>query len=396
MTATGADAAALARDNERRTLGVAVVGVGFVGAHHVDAARRTGYADVRALVGPDQARIAARAADLGVPFATTDLDAVLGDGAVDVIHICTPNDTHVELAARALEGGMHVVVEKPLGQDIAAAAELDELARRHERHAMVAFTYRGYPMVRRARALVESGALGSVHLVEGRYLQDWLATPSDYNWRVDAVRGGRSRAVADIGCHVFDTVEWVSGSRVESVVADLPTFVPVREHAGRRLAVASEDAAGILVRFDGGATGSFFVSQVSPARKNAFTFELAGSERSLAWNQEQPNSLWTGTRESIEIFQRGPDDGWDGTRGVPALPPGHPEGWSDALRDLLRPFYAAVDAGAPPSEDDGYPTLADGIRAMAFVDAVIRSAEERTWVRLGDHVQSKQHEGGRS
>lgn len=388
-------------------LGVAVVGTGFVGPFHVDAVRRGGFADVLAIVGSDPERTAAAATVLGVERASTDLAAVLADPAIDVVHVCTPNRTHVEIATAALEAGKHVVVEKPVALDLDAARGLAALARQRGRHAAVAYTYRGYPMVRRARALVAGGDLGDLRLVHGAYIQDWLADPADYNWRVDVEASGTSRAVADIGSHWFDTAEFVSGLRVQAVLADLATFIPVR-HRPTGVAVAfgtssgpsepveirSEDAATILVRFHGGARGTCIVSQVSPGRKNAFSLEIAGARWSLDWAQEDPEHLWVRDRAEARLLTRGLGDAPpDAIRGVPTLPAGHPEGWAEALRDLLRPFYAAIDAGEPPPHrppGDGatswepapYPTLDDGARGIAFVEAVLESARSERWTAI--------------
>lgn len=374
----------------------AVIGIGFVGPHHVDAIRRGGYADVVALAGTDAARAAAKAEALAVPRSTADAEELIADQSIDVIHVCTPNVTHLRLAAAAMRAGKHVVVEKPIAIDTEGADELVAIARETGRHAMVAFTYRGYPMVRHARDLVAAGDLGEIRLVHGGYLQDWLADPADWNWRIDPAAGGPSRAVADIGTHWFDTAEHMVGRRVEAVMADLATFIPVRQRprggGGEAFAVArgntepapvsSEDAATILVRFAGGARGSCVISQVSPGHKNALSLEIAGERRSIAWEQEIPERLVVRTREESTTLIRGVDDG--SGPGVPSLPAGHPEGWSDALRDVLRPFYAAVASGDPPSvEGSSYPTLDAGARALRFVDAVLRSAREERWVDLG-------------
>ena len=383
-----------------RRLRTAVVGTGFVGPFHVDAVRRGGFADVIAIVGSDRERTAARAAALGVERWSTKLDEILADPTIDVVHVCTPNRTHVEFATAALEAGKHVVVEKPAAMDAASALGLAALARARRLHGAVAYTYRGYPMVRRARSLVMAGELGELRLIHGAYIQDWLAEPTDYNWRVDPAISGVSRAVADIGSHWFDTAEFISGLRVEEVMADLATFIPVRQRPqGAAVAfgsssgptepvqISSEDAAMVLARFAGGVRGAFVVSQVSPGHKNAFRMELAGSRRSLDWAQEDPEHLWLRDRGATQLLTRGLDDApaTDG-RGVPSLPAGHPEGWADALRDVLRPFYAAIAAGELPSDAAGaraggpYPTLDDGARGVALVEAVLRSAREERWV----------------
>ena len=377
-------------------LRAAIVGAGFIGPHHIDAVQRGGYADVAVLVDRDPDRGPVTARSLGVPRAVTDIDAVLGDPSVDVIHICTPNHTHVDLARAAMEAGKHVVVEKPVATDRAGAAALLEVARRTRRHAAVALTYRGYPMVRRARELVNSGRLGRLRLVHGGYLQDWLSDASDYNWRLDSAAGGVSRAFADIGTHWFDTVEFVAGARVTSVMADLATLVPVRHRPLRSAAAFSagsgateavridtEDAATVLMRFDDGARGAVIVSQVSPGHKNDLTVHLSGSERSLGWAQEEPERLWLGARDESTLLTRAPSV--DGCPvGVPALPAGHPEGWAEALRDLLRPFYAAIAAGDPPPDgaDAPYPTLADGARGVALIEAVVESSRGGRWVDI--------------
>lgn len=380
-------------------LRAAVIGAGFVGPHHVDAIRRTGYAEVVALAGTDPDRAAAKAASLGVPRSTVDADGLLNDPDIDVVHICTPNTSHVAMAAGAMRAGKHVVIEKPIAIDTTGAEQLVSISRETARHAMVAFTYRGYPMVQRARALVANGDLGTLRLVHGAYLQDWLADPTDWNWRVDPVAGGASRAVADIGTHWFDTVEHVTGERIAAVLADLATFVPVRHRprgtatdaftraagATDEIAVTSEDAATILVRFAGGGRGSCVISQVSPGNKNAFSFEIAGERQSLGWHQERPERLVLRSRDASTTLTRSPD-GRPGV-GVPSLPAGHPEGWSDALRDLLRPFYAAIVEGVEAQAVldmavTPYPTLASGARALRFVEAVLRSSREERWTRL--------------
>ena len=386
----------VARPKRLRT---AVIGTGFVGPFHVDAVRRTGLADVVALVGSDRARTEARAASLGVDLATTDVTAVLEDPTLDVVHVCTPNRTHVELATRALQAGKHVVVEKPIAVSAADAWRMADLAVGLGRHAAVALTYRGYPMVRRARSLVAAGELGELRLVHGGYIQDWLSEATDYNWRLEPDIGGPSRAVADIGSHWFDTAEFIAGRRIAEVFADVATFIPRRmrplggsvafasgEGPAEEVDVHSEDAATILVRFEEGARGACVISQVSPGRKNGLSLELAGSGAPLDWEQEEPERLWLRTREEARVLTRGLADGATaGAPGIPSLPAGHPEGWADALRDLLRPFYEAVGSGTPPFPPGvpmPYPTLSDGARGVAFVETVLASAREGRWAPI--------------
>lgn len=351
-----------------------------------------------AIAGSDERRTAARAAALGVARWTTDVRTILDDPSIDVVHVCTPNRTHVELATAVLEAGKHLVLEKPVALDSGAARGLAGLARRRARHAVVALTYRGYPIVGRARALVRAGEVGDLRLIHGGYIQDWLADSTDYNWRLEPEVGGASRAVADIGTHWFDTAEYISGLRVEAVFADLATFLTRRTRAlaagtafqaadgpSEEVDVRSEDAATILFRFEGGARGSAVISQVSPGRKNAFNLELAGSRATLDWDQEDAERLWLRDRDEARLLTRRPEDGPPPGPGIPSLPAGHPEGWAEALRDLLRPFYAAVAAGAEPADvptGSAYPTLGDGVRGVTFVEAVLESARRGAWVSL--------------
>ncbi len=382
----------LGRPNRLRA---AVIGTGFVGPFHVDAIRRTGYADVDVIVGSDPERTARRAQGLGVGRWTTDAASAIADLDIDVVHVCTPNDTHVALARAVLDAGKHLVLEKPIAMDGAAAQGLVETAGRSGRHAMVALTYRGYPMVQRARSLVASGEIGDIRLIHGGYIQDWLADSADFNWRLEPEVGGRSRAVADIGTHWFDTAEFVTGLRVEAVLADFATLIPTRmrrrdaaaafssgDGPADSVEVHSEDAATMLFRFEGGARGACVISRVSTGRKNHFTLDVDGSQHSLAWDQESPERLWLRARRDARLLVRDPG-AEQPVSGVPWLPAGHPEGWAEALRDVLRPFYAAVAMGDPrPSGELPYPGLEAGARSLAFVDAALQSTRTGSWVAI--------------
>lgn len=377
------------------TVRAAVVGAGFIGPLHVDAVRRGGLGEVVALVGNDLARTRAVADALGVTGATTELDKVLDDPTIEVVHVCTPNHTHVSIGCEVLRAGKHLVMEKPISVDRAGADALLDAATAAHRHGAVALTYRGYPMARRARQLVADGAIGSVRIVSGAYLQDWLSDAADYNWRLEGALAGPSRAFADIGTHWFDLAEYIAGTRAEAVIADLATFIPTRRRpvrAGTAFAagtgptenvpIDTEDAATVLARFEDGARGAVVVSQVSTGHKNGLTLELAGSDRSVSWSQEDPERLWLRGRDATTVLTRAPAVNGP-TSGVPSLPAGHPEGWAEALRDLLRPFYQAIADGVDPpavGDDAPYPTLADGARSVAIVDAVVESSRTGGWV----------------
>jgi predicted dehydrogenase len=377
-------------------IGVGVVGLGFIGPVHVDAVRRLGFAEVVAVAGSSAERARAQADALSVPHSHGDWRELVERADIQVVHVCTPNDTHHPITKAALLAGKHVISEKPLAMDTTQSAELTALARERGLVNAVAFTYRGYATAKQARAMVAAGEIGDVRLVHGGYVQDWLTYPTDYNWRVEPKLSGASRAIADIGSHWFDMAEYITGRRVRRVFASLRTFMPTRRrprgsalafsrHAGAdadEVQVTTEDAGIVMLELDNGALASTVVSQVSPGRKNALTVEVDGSEAALFWNQEQAERLWVGRRNepSYEIVrdpgQMDPSAAW-----AARTPAGHPEGWPSALRTVFEPAYRQILAGGVEPGGD-YPRFEDGHRAMQFVEAVVRSHAEVRWVDM--------------
>ena len=376
-------------------LRVAVAGTGFIGAVHAGAARRAGARLVGvAASSPTSAGEAALAlgADRGFP----DAERLVTAPDVDVVHVCTPNHLHAPLVRAALGAGKHVICEKPLAVDAAEAADLVAAAEAAQVVATVPFVYRFYPVVREARSRVAAGTIGALRLVHGSYLQDWLATDADDNWRVDPEQGGASRAFADIGSHWCDLVEFVTGDRLVAVCAETVTAVPERVSAagahafesataradgtGTRRPVTTEDIAVVLFRTQRGVVGSVVVSQVSPGRKNQLHLEVAGAEATLSFDQEQPESLWVGRRARSELVVRDPGHLSPGAARYAVLPPGHPQGYQDCFDAFVADTYRAVrSAGDPGATVDGLPTFADGARAAAITDAVLRSASRHGW-----------------
>jgi len=376
-------------------LRAAVVGTGFIGVVHVEALRRLGV-QVTGVVGssPERARAKAEVAVLPEPYES--FAAMLADPRVDVVHITSPNRLHLAQARAALEAGKHVVCEKPLAMTARETAELLALARERGLVHAVNFNIRFYPQCLEARERVAAGELGPVHLVTGGYLQDWLLLDTDWNWRLDPAEGGELRAVGDIGSHWIDLLQFVSGRRVEAVMADLATVVPVRRvpvgpvetfssgAAGETVdrAMETEDVAGILLRLKGGARAVVTVSQVSAGRRNACTFEVDGAGGALAWSSERPEELWLGHRDRPnELLLRDPALMSPRAGAAAALPGGHPEGFADTFRELYRAVYRAVAAGGPPAVPD-YPTFADGHDEALIGAAILTSARDGRWVSV--------------
>ena len=358
----------------------AIVGTGFMGRVHAEALARIGVS-VAGVVGSSSERATAS----GLAPAYGSFDEMLDDDRVDAVHICSPNDLHHEQVMAALQAGKHVVCEKPLALTPAQARELCGTAAEFGLVNAVCFINRFYPLCHDAAARVTSGSVGPVRLVTGHYLQDWLAKDTDWNWRLDTELGGSLRVVGDIGSHWLDLVGYVSGQRIDAVMADLTTVIPQRirptgsvetfaqsDGTGEAVTVTTEDIAGVLLRFSGGARGVLTLSQVSPGRKNSLSFEVSGADASLAWGLENPEQLWIGHRDGPNQLQ---------LRDAGDYPAGHAQGYADAFKAMFRAVYAAIADGKAPETQD-YPTFDDGLEQVLVGEAIAESARVGQWVSV--------------
>ena len=376
-------------------IGAAVIGTGFIGTVHAQALRRLGV-NVVGLLGSSAERGKTAADAIGVARAYEDLAELLDDPAVQVVHVTSPNQFHHQQVKDILAAGRHVVCEKPLTMTSAESAELVELATASDLITAVNYNIRFYPLNQHARQMSASGDLGDVRLVSGHYMQDWLLHDTDWNWRLEADKGGPLRAVGDIGTHWIDLTSYITGLKVTSVMAELSTFVktrqqplgPVETFSQERTAntkpteITTDDTALLLLRYENGARGSVVISQVSPGRKNSLQWQIDGSKSSAAWDSETPDHLWIGHRdEPNRILQR--DASLMNAKGAAAaaLPGGHVEGFADSFFALFREIYAAVAAGHVPA-DPGYASFADGHYEMLVCDAVLESARDGRWVDI--------------
>jgi predicted dehydrogenase len=377
------------------TLGVAIVGTGMIGAVHRRAAVLAG-AVVRGVAASTPERAQEVARSWGVAKAYGGIGDVVADPQVQVVHVCTPNHLHRPMAQAALEAGKHVVCEKPLATSLEDARMLAELAQSKGLVGTVPFINRYHPMTREARARVQSDATGKLYLIQGSYLQDWLMHAGDTNWRVDAGAGGKSRAFADIGSHLCDLIEWITGERFTSLIATLGTPIAQRSAAASRVAfqasgevkdtkpVDTEDVACLILRTDRGTLASMTISQVSAGRKNRLWFEIDGANQSVMFDLESPEQLWIGRREGTTLLVRDPSQGSSEQRRLAWLPAGHAQGWGDCFEAFVRDSYAAIRGESHP----GLPTFADGARSMSIVDAVLRSSASNQWTSINDQERS--------
>ena len=374
---------------------VGVVGIGFIGAVHIEQLRRLGNVDVVALVKTSDPQ--GKAAALSVPKGYASYKEMIDKENLDCVHICTANNSHFEIADYALDKGLHVVCEKPLTLVSAEAEKLVTKAREKGLVNAVNYNCRYYPMVYQMREMVRAGELGEVYTVHGGYFQDWLYYDTDYNWRLEPELSGSCRAFSDIGTHWLDLVEFVTGLKVVEVFADLAIFHktrkkptrPVDTFSGMALRpedyqvvpIATEDYATVLFRFENGARASCNISQVYAGRKNQMIVSIAGSKCSLHWDSENSNSLWVGRRETCNgEYVKDPSVLKPAAGSVTGYPGGHVEGFPDTFKQNFIKIYRAIESGKQTEGE--YATFADGLKEMIFCEKVVQSSAERRWINI--------------
>jgi predicted dehydrogenase len=376
------------------TIHAAVIGTGFIGTVHIGALRRLGI-PIAGILGSTAGRGSDRAAALGIARAYGSLDDLLSDPLVTVVHVTSPNLAHHDQVRQILAAGRHVVCEKPLAMTSAQSAEMVALARSSGKVAAVCYNTRFYPLNQHARGMVASGELGDIRLITGCYHQDWLARDTDWNWRLEADQGGLLRSVGDIGTHWVDLTSFIAGQRPTTVLAELATFLPERRKPlgpvetftsstgttePRR--ITTDDAAMILLRYGNGARGVTSTSQISQGRKNALSWDIAGSQASAAWSGETPDHLWIGHRDAPnQVLQRDPGLMNPTGSAAASLPGGHVEGFADTFHALFRQVYADVRRGKRGPEST-YASFEDGHFEMQFCDAVLASARTGAWTDI--------------
>ncbi|MET1032597.1 Gfo/Idh/MocA family protein [Domibacillus tundrae] len=379
---------------------VGVIGTGFIGPTHIEAVRRLGFVDVVAIAAHGQKSAEQKAEELGIPKAYGDYRDMLRDDEVDVVHNCTPNQLHFSINKEIILAGKHVLSEKPLAMSSAESAELLALARKHNVVHGVNFNYRQFPIVKQLASMIQKEELGKINLVHGSYLQDWMLYETDFNWRLAPEVGGKSRAVADIGSHWCDTVQYVTGKKIVEVFADLATVIPVRKKPSSApetfggqaskeveyedVPINTEDYASVLIRFEDGTRGVFTVSQVSAGRKNRLSFEVNGSRHSAQWNQEEPEKLWIGHRDKPnELMLADPALFTSEAKSAIHHPGGHNEGWPDAMKNMMINFYSFIRDGKDPHRDETQcATFEDGHISMCITDAILKSHEQQKWMKV--------------
>lgn len=361
----------------------------MIGSVHRIAARLDGQFElVAGALSSTEDKARASAAEVGLAADRTYTDYVemakrearLKDG-IEAVSIVVPNHMHLPVAREFLKRGIHVICDKPLTGTLPDAKKLQAAAEKSQALFVLTHNYTGYPLVREARSRVQRGDLGEIRLVQVEYAQDWLAeVPEPDNkqaaWRTDPERSGAGGATGDIGTHAWNLLRHVTGLEPEAIAADLQSFVP-----GRLL----DDNAHVMLRFKGGARGTLWCSQVAAGEENGLRLRVYGTRAGLEWRQENPNELRvTPLGGSTQIVTRASADTGAGSRGMTRIPPGHPEGFFEAFANI---YGAAAEAIRAARNGDGlpegvlFPTVADGVEGVAFVDACVRSSRRNAaWV----------------
>jgi predicted dehydrogenase len=349
-----------------------VIGFGFVGEIHVRAIRASG-GIVTAIAAKNIEEAQTAASKMGISKAVT-IEEMVNDPNIDVVHICTPNIFHAQIAEMVIRAGKHVVCEKPLAVSVEQARFLTQLASEYNVIATIPFIYRYYPSVREARSRI-AALKEPLNLLHGYYLQDWLSRETTVNWRIDPELGGPSRAFGDIGVHWCDLLEFVTSHRITHINAQ---FMRVFNARGGYKEISTEDGATMIFRTDKGAQGSLVLSQVSAGRKNKLWFSFESPTESFVFDQEAPDSLWVGGLDSNQIFMRGVNEESTQAGAYSVLPAGHPQGYQDCFNSLISDTYKAISG----INIDGLPTFVDGLRAAQLTQAVLQSSQTGEWVEI--------------
>ena len=379
-------------------LKVGIIGVGFVGEAHIEALRRLSSIDIeiKAAAASSLESSKKAAEKLKVPNYYADYQKMLAEEDLDIIHNCTPNYLHFPINKAFMEAGVHVFSEKPLVLNSREAAELLAILESRDIYAGVNFNYRHYPLVKEMKQKVKN-ELGRLFHLQGSYLQDWMLFEDDYSWRVDPKQGGKSRAVADIGSHFCDLLQYLTDKKIKRLTAktkivhserqkpaaEIKTFAQAGEDKKyEQVEVKTEDYASVLFEMEDGTAGNFTVSQVDAGHKNDLFIEISGSKKSLSWSQENANQLFIGHRDQAnQILSRDPSLLSSEAAERCYYPGGHIEGWSEGLKNSIKDFYNCILAAGDPADYD-FATFADGALEVKITEAILKSSREEKWVEV--------------
>lgn len=372
----------------------AVIGIGFIGVAHIEALRRLGNVEVIAI--SDQVDLENKALKYAVPNYYTDYKKMIDELSLDFIHVCTPNNTHFEIAKYAIERKINVVLEKPMTVSVDEARTLVKLAQENHVVAAINFHNRLYPACTYIKKEIEKGTYGDIFSMQGVYVQDWLFYETDYSWRLVSKTSGKTRAVADIGSHWLDLMEYMTGHKIVELLAEFKTVYETRKKPIKPIQTFSkatsdmtyedvpidtEDIATITFRTDKGALGNVYISQMVAGKKNRINFLLSGTKHSVEWRLADLEKVIVGSRDEGELYIPKDAQMMASVKDQIDYPSGHTEGFPDAFKQAFKQIYHAAS-------DPNYNLLAaqfqDGLRMMELDEKIYESAKARKWVKINE------------
>jgi predicted dehydrogenase len=371
----------------------AVIGTGFIGLGHVEALRRLGNVEVVAVCDSFNAK--EKAELMHVEKYYYDYNEMLEKEDLDVVHVCTPNDTHYQITVDAMKAGVNVMCEKPLCLNPEEAEEMVKVKNETGMTGGINFHNRFYPMPTEMRQMVKEGKLGRIFNVHGGYVQDWMSKQTDYSLHVERENTGNSRCVADIGLHWADLAQNVTGSRIVEVMAQYATVWEERlqpegevetfseasdDMTYTKRPINTEDHGNLMMRFDNGAIGTAVISQVMPGRKNKTDLIVSGTELSVHWDTDSITELWIGHRDKHNELATKSANVSSESMAVSSYPNGHVEGFPDAFKHNFTKFYASLE-----NDFDGeieYATFEDGLHLMKVLEGFYQSSVEGKWIKI--------------
>ena len=378
---------------------VGVIGTGYIGKVHLEMLKRLNDVEVIAIAEADRNLADEVGKQFHIKKVYDDPEKLIKDPEVEVIHNCTPNQFHFGLNKLAILEGKDILSEKPLSMSSSESAILVDLAEKNNTVTAVNFCYRYYPVVQEAAARVANGSIGEIRALMGHFLQDWLFYDTDYSWRLDPKFSGKANVIADLGSHWCDLVHFVTGRKIVEVMAELHTCIPQRKKpvkASQTFGGASKDSefeivevaldeyASLFIKLDNGARGNFTTCQVAAGHKVDLELKIFGSQQSIEWSHKKPNAIWLGNRDrGNEIFFESAQLQMEETRKYAALPTGHPMGYHDAVFNLFRDFYQAVDAKRNKKVSNiNLPGFKEAHHIMCIIEASIESNNSGKWEKV--------------
>ncbi len=367
----------------------AVVGAGFIGVAHIEALRRLGNVDVVALC--DKYNSEKKAKELYIEHSYSNYKKMIDEIDLDFIHICTPNNTHFDIAKYALENNINVILEKPMTFTVKEAEILTSLAKDKQLINVINFHNRLYPTNIHIKNMIEANEIGDIISINGAYLQDWLLFDTDYSWRLNSNESGLTRTVADIGSHWMDLVEYLTGLKIKAVFAEFKTHYKKRKKAlgetksfstqantdFKEVEINTEDIALILFRFDNGAIGNVTLSQMSAGNKNNLVVNISGTKASINWSLADLENIKIGFRDKPnEII---PKDFLITNDAITAIdfPSGHTEGFPDVIKQVFKEVYSKAKI-------KHHATFKDGLRQMIICEKIYESAKKNKWIEISN------------